>query len=380
MDFDEEPSFSLLRDKYPFPFDGKVLFKESTHTYGIIDETTGEIVTDNIISVSSLFKKNGDDDMTQYAGMAARGFRNRLLKYLRFLRDRPAAFARPYTYRERHKQFDGGDLSRLSMDYLPKKIYEKLETNPGCDLKVLSVDERMEVYGALLAGMVPFDIDGPDPCVEFVDWEDVKEHYPTYKSNIPFPLDAAGVRMKWDEWCNAGTRMHAYIEHLLNGVQRPDVELEDPESEGNQIRRFLASLNRKVIRTELRVASLKHRICGTLDALVMDAEGKLYIYDWKRSRNVFNPSTQRRGRSYVSYQQQLTCYRKLLKLNGVETEPIGVLGVIHPLYEDFQLIELDLEERADEVEKRFEERLMELEGMYKRARIVDDDTCEKECS
>ena len=354
MEFDKE-KHTYLRNKYPFSFDGKVLFNEASHSYGIVCDDT--IVTDNIISVSSLFKDEDEEpDMDKIAMFVAKKFGNVLMDYLRFLRKRPKPFVRPLTYKERLKQIDGDDGSSYRMDYLSRQIYEKLEIHPGCDLKILSMNERMEVYGALLAIKPGLNLKGPDPKVEFVDWTYVQENIGKYKSDIPFPLNSVGVQKIWERWTEAGTYLHAYIEDKLNGIEKPEVKLSVPEIELGQAERLLSRIDGEVIRTELRMASLDHRICGTADALVRGKDGKLYIYDWKRSRNVFNPRKNMPGMHYVKYQRQLTSYRKLLRLNGVETEPIGVLGVIHPIYDEYQMVIVDLKELEDVVERKFKER------------------------
>jgi len=166
--------------------------------------------------------------------------------------------------------------------------------------------------------------------------------------------------MKWRESTAAGTMLHSYVEHRVNGVETPPIQLAEPDLEIPQVNQFFQDeekLGVEWIRTELRLSAVAPRVCGTLDALakIRGVNGHV-IYDWKRSRNVFNPITQQYGRDFTKYQKQLTGYRILLELNGVEVSNRGYLVVFHPIYPTYQKIEVDLDIYYDEVKSIFQER------------------------
>lgn len=371
-----------LREKYPFPFDGKILFRESTHTYAMKDDD-GKIYTQGIKSVSGLMGDDKDTSGLEKAAMySVFAFRKNIRNYLLQLQSKPSA-GEALTYNERHGWVDGGNLNKLTMDYLSKPIYRKLET--GQDLTRL---EQMEWYGALLAcdPSEKFNFKSAKSFLwegcELIDWSFIRaalddeafmeEYYASWRcedqveeSDYPkWPFDARSVRKKWCDWRNAGTALHAYVEYTLNLVDDPPFIMDEPEIERRQVELFLEKhVDTEWIRTELRVGSLEHRLCGTMDALAW-INGQYVIFDWKRSRNVRNPETGVNGRSFESYQFQLTAYKKLLALNGIETADVGYLVVFHPIYPTFQEIEVNLLTVRDKVEEAFQKRVQELTQIY----------------
>jgi hypothetical protein len=284
---------TTLQRKHPFPFDGDYVFREKTHSYGI--KTPEGYVTD-LKSVTSLYPKP-KEDMSRIAGFVAKKLKRTLVEYTQKLETEPP---RKRTFKERHTLLDGS-LDSFSVDYYTDHEWTQLE----------------------LERVMPAELDGPQ------------------------------VQQKWREWCSAGTQLHSYMEHTLNEM---DVTCTLSELDLEQVTRFLREFkgpDKEWIRTELRVGSLKHRVCGTMDALAR-VNGKYVIYDWKRSRNVMNPETGQKGRDYPKYQFQLTAYKKLLEINGVETDDTGYLVVFHPIYETYQLIPVDLLEVRSQVDEAFE--------------------------
>jgi hypothetical protein len=310
---------TYLEERNPLPFDGLYLFREDAnefgpaHVYGI--RTPYGIIKKGIISVSGLMPKDGSllNRATKLAGV----FKENLERYVREVRSSPP---RRRTYRERHRVFDGGSLDQLTVDFMPEEFYVRIET-----------DFEYEV-----------------PSVEFTGEE---------------------VMQRWEGWRDDGKEFHSYAEHTLNGAEYTAGKLAQPELEIQQFQDMLRDFKGEWFRTEVRLGSVEHLLCGTPDVLFW-LDGKLTIGDWKRSRNVFNPQTKKRGISYNKYLFQLTAYKKLLELNGIQTADVGYLYVFHPIYETYQVVPLDLLEIRQAVDDVFEVRRMEVQAMEEEAMLA----------
>ncbi|CAE7351005.1 unnamed protein product [Symbiodinium sp. CCMP2592] len=96
-------------------------------------------------------------------------------------------------------------------------------------------------------------------------------------------LDDETIKSKWDakakKASEAGTRMHAQFEHLLNGGAiaqlTPEIQL---------LVGFLQHIkNAKAYRTEWKIYSEKHALAGTIDFVAEHPNGDKLIIDWKRT-------------------------------------------------------------------------------------------------
>jgi hypothetical protein len=301
-------TLTYLAQKNPLPFDGQYLFRENAnsfgpaHVYGI--RTPYGVVKDGIISVSGLMPKEGNFE--ERAEKLAARFKRNLDKYLKNVRSEPP---RKRTYRERHRAFDGEDLDRLTVDFFPAEFFERIETDPDYQ---------------------PGEVE----------------------------LTGKDVMERWNKWCGDGTDFHSYAEHVLNQAEFTGT-LAQYELEKKQFDEMLRDFKGEWFRTEVRLGSLEHLICGTPDVLYWE-NGELVIGDWKRSRNVMNPETGEKKHSYDKYLFQLTAYKKLLELNGIQTSNTGYLYVFHPIYDTYQKVPLDLTKLRKEVEDVFEARRLEV--------------------
>ena len=123
----------------------------------------------------------------------------------------------------------------------------------------------------------------------------------------------------------------------MNGVEIPE-----PHSpEFKQVRAiFQALLLRGMTphRTELCIFHFGLRVAGQIDALILDADWKLVIVDWKRVRNLrtegFDPLSYPLDRlpdsNYWIYALQLNLYRYILE-SEYDFDVSGMyLAVVHP--------------------------------------------------
>jgi hypothetical protein len=183
-----------------------------------------------------------------------------------------------------------------------------------------------------------------------------------------------------------GTQLHHHLEQRILGMQikeeicrmYPVQEKEDMEQIDAFMERFPPGFFRHV---EYRVASYRHKICGSIDAIRVDDEGVWHVYDHKRSflfepgkrivsdfynvsgypakdkiskkftlgaDGVYNVQNRHLVRSDMvfHYMIQLATYRKLLQLNGQRVSNIVYLNMFHPTMDQFCLIRMRLGERC----------------------------------
>lgn len=141
-----------------------------------------------------------------------------------------------------------------------------------------------------------------------------------------------------------GTRLHDRIErHYLGLPDLPD----DGDRAFALFRDFAACRSLAPYRSEWRIFYEDCHLAGTLDFLAVTPEGKLQLWDWKRSNKVCDddgqPVTDNRWRkrafaplasipdtTFFHYALQLSIYRFILaEKYGIEVESAH-LGVFHP--------------------------------------------------
>lgn len=199
-----------------------------------------------------------------------------------------------------------------------------------------------------------------------------------------------------------GTNLHAYIDDNLSlrlGVEGY-AELKDTKClcathmEVQQANHFMSFLKFEAVKQEFRLGSFKHKVCGSIDALVLN-EGVHTIFDWKRTAVITRPENLDEEHeakvsidhvdpsdgkhSLVEYAVQMAVYRKLLVLNGYAFSEISLsmkLVIFHPSFEkkeDWFIVCIDLSEACmelgnkspiDFVENLFRVRHNELTDFY----------------
>lgn len=328
-----ENDLSILN---PMAFNKTVLFRESDHKYALVD-AQGRVFTKHMVSGSKLMDvtsgKQEDEEEEEIPDVVCHMVRKRFLANLDRYLTNVQGYRLPMTFKERLSAFDGAEnVAKATMLLLPTSVYETIE---HC------VFNKTDV--------------------QFETWEDLTlfkkaagDRTPLARSvrreGPPLPwYDAGDVRGAWRTWADQGTRLHAHLEARLNGLSREEAVERgftmEEETDYEQVEQFLeenASL--QVVRTELRLGSFRHMICGMLDLLVWDEETQLFeIHDFKRSKNVFN------GRATKKYLEQMTIYSRLLRMAGYPVSRKAVLHVFHPSMARYQRKILYVD---DDVEKR----------------------------
>lgn len=150
-----------------------------------------------------------------------------------------------------------------------------------------------------------------------------------------------------------GTHMHEQIEIFMNRWARDGHG--GPLETSRELVHFREFMVEHVdprelepFRTEMRVFHEEVKIAGSIDMLFRDQDGRLYIYDWKRSkeikmRNAFGGrGLGRLGHihdcNYEHYSLQLNVYRRILEQKyGYEIAGMA-LAIFHPNQESYVVL------------------------------------------
>lgn len=169
-----------------------------------------------------------------------------------------------------------------------------------------------------------------------------------------------------------GTLMHSRIEHFYLGQPDPDDEVASDPTYARFLD-FAAARRLYPFRTEWRIFDEDYALAGTLDFLERDPDGNFEIWDWKRSSKLIDRFTgavvdyNRYGKtgffpvaslpdtSYHHYALQVSIYRYILRHKyGIDVRA-GHLGVFHPDYSTYYIIDLPYLE--DEVKALLDSRI-----------------------
>lgn len=188
------------------------------------------------------------------------------------------------------------------------------------------------------------------PAFEKDFWADKQSK----KTGVP----KEAIIKEWDERGNkareAGTMLHSQIERYYN----------DMEYEKNlDIIKFLDFEQKYILdkykpyRTEWKIFDEECLIAGTVDMVYEKKGGELFIFDWKRSKNIIkkdgtvdnkNPfENGMKGLShlsstdYVKYTLQQNIYKYILEKNYNKKISSMNLLIIHPNYINFHVVQVE---------------------------------------
>lgn len=219
----------------------------------------------------------------------------------------------------------------------------------GSPKDVVSVTTLVKKYS------VPFDA---DRVIENI------MRSPSYKEGHKYwGMSRDEIKTQWSDLgkdaSTRGTKMHANIEAVYNGV-----EVRDESEEFGHFERFKAEhAHLEPFRTEWIVFSDELRLAGSIDMVFRDADtGDLYIYDWKRSKEIKRRGFDKMRKplnhlddvNFNHYSLQLNIYRWILETYyDVKVKGLFLI-VLHPNQKTYKKIPCAdfREEVADVMEER----------------------------
>lgn len=162
-----------------------------------------------------------------------------------------------------------------------------------------------------------------------------------------------------DEAATAGTKMHYVIECFYNGNSEPLDN--DTSLELKYFREYHNDNPFEPYRTEWIVFDEDVKIAGSIDMIYADpsdpTHNTLYIYDWKRSKEIklMNPFQSGKGplsdltdANYVHYSLQLNIYKRILETKYGKKITRLNLVVLHPSNDTYKIISVqDMSHHVD---------------------------------
>lgn len=210
------------------------------------------------------------------------------------------------------------------------------------------------------------------------------EKYQTGKSEYS-GLDREEILIEWDKRRDLGTKLHAYIEFLINsrqkGIDRKeedniyDMNIDDIKIELNQFNSFYEKYGSilNFHRTEWIIYNKDINLAGSIDAIACcdtdlkiedsininifnsdespefkDGEKRYYLFDWKRTPKSLNTNvpgnfqfkigkTTLKACDGVKYSLQLNVYRKMLDMKyGIKIGGMFLVA-LHPKYKTYKI-------------------------------------------
>ena len=191
-----------------------------------------------------------------------------------------------------------------------------------------------------------------------------------WPTNKYFGMTKADIKKLWREngkkASEAGTKMHYDIECFYNGI--------DVTNESTEFIYFMNFYNEynhlKPYRTEWMVWDKELRLAGSIDMVFTDNQGFLYIYDWKRCKEIKKTNVWETAKTkcinympnsnFWHYSLQLNTYKAILEKNYGKKVKEMCLVCLHPnntnkSYKLYKVPDLQIE-----VDELFELRLAEV--------------------
>lgn len=187
------------------------------------------------------------------------------------------------------------------------------------------------------------------------------------------------IKAEWDkirdEASDAGTKMHLAIEQYYNSQIDSLIPLEqDPKVidtiEYRHFEQFKLDHEHLIpFKTEWRIFDEELKIAGSIDMIFKDPNNErcIYIYDWKRSKEIKYQNRWQKGLSplehlddcnYNHYTLQLNVYRYLIEKNyGLKVTELAIV-VFHPNNDTYRKIPIEFKD--EEIEKMMNFRLLQI--------------------
>lgn len=164
----------------------------------------------------------------------------------------------------------------------------------------------------------------------------------------------------------AGTKLHLAIENFyLHGPNSVDKDIANT-NEYKYFLNFQKQYPYQMYKAEWRIFDDKFKIAGSVDMSFIDPDSanSIYIYDWKRSKEIkflnkyscgLEPITHVQDCNYWHYSLQLNIYKKIIESNyNLKVSQMAIV-VFHPNNNNF--IKIDIPDLQNDVDKLFNRRI-----------------------
>lgn len=189
---------------------------------------------------------------------------------------------------------------------------------------------------------------------------------PTYKY---YKMKAKDIKKLWKEGgkkaANSGTSFHEKVEMFYNDIEIPLYEDEDNTDFELFLKFYEDHEHLDIYRTEWSVFAEDIKLAGTIDAIFINDDGSLSLYDWKRCKEIrktsYNddyakyPFNKLPDCNFSQYSIQLNIYKVILeKYYGFVVKDM-FLVVCHPDNENY--VKIEVTSIDGEIQLLFDDRL-----------------------
>jgi hypothetical protein len=171
--------------------------------------------------------------------------------------------------------------------------------------------------------------------------------------SIYFGRDPQDIKEQWAKATQDGSWLHEQIELFFDEYAGTGAvpEIVAPSVEFGYFLDFFRDHvvgKMKPYRTEMYVFDEDVNVCGSIDMLFCDPQddSKIYIYDWKRSKEIRTRNAFERGYgcfshldncNFVTYSLQLNLYKYILESKYDKTVVGMMLVILHPVNATYKL-------------------------------------------
>lgn len=185
----------------------------------------------------------------------------------------------------------------------------------------------------------------------------VIEKITTNPKSVYFGMEASAVKTQWDKATELGSRLHEQIEIFFDQLAEFDTTILETVAPSIEFGYFLNFYRDCVVgklkpyRTEMYVFDEEVKVCGSIDMLFCDPDdsNKVYIYDWKRSKEIRKNNLFEKGLrclsyldncNYNTYSLQLNMYKYILESKYDKVVVGMALVILHPKHSNYRVIEV----------------------------------------
>jgi hypothetical protein len=178
----------------------------------------------------------------------------------------------------------------------------------------------------------------------------------TNPKSLYFGMEAEDVKQMWTHATELGSRLHEQIEVFFDQLAQFDTNILQMCAPSLEFGYFLDFYRDCVIgklkpfRTEMYIFDEDIRVCGSVDMIFCNPENdrEIYIYDWKRSKNISKSNPFEKGLrclshldncNYITYSLQLNMYKYIL--SKYDLTVVGMaLVVLHPDHGKYKVVDV----------------------------------------
>lgn len=179
----------------------------------------------------------------------------------------------------------------------------------------------------------------------------------TNPKSVYFGMEASAIKDQWKNSTDLGSQLHEQIEIFFDQLAEFETTILETCAPSVEFGFFLDFYRECVVgklkpyRTEMYVFDEDVKVCGSIDMLFCDPDDdrKIYVYDWKRAREIRKSNLFEKGLRCLSYLDncnfntyslQLNMYKYILEAKYDKIVVGMALVILHPKHSGYRVIEV----------------------------------------